>query len=54
MQKEFSVGCDFLGTDRISDGATCEFSNGRKVESFEEDEKVGAMNRLYVVEHQYL
>ena len=48
-----SVGCDFLGTDRISDGATCEFSNGRKVESFEKDEKVGAMNRLYVVEHQY-
>ena len=48
-----SVGCDFLGADRISDGATCEFSNGRKVESFEKDEKVGAMNRLYVVEHQY-
>ena len=52
-QRIFTVGCDFLGVDRISDGATSEFSNGRKVESISGDEKVGPMNRLYTVEHQY-
>ena len=52
-QRILTVGCDFLGVDRISDGATSEFSNGRKVESITGNEKIGPMNRLYSVEHQY-
>ncbi len=52
-QRILTLGCDFLGVDRISDGATSEFSRGRKVESITGAEKVGPMNRLYSVEHQY-
>ena len=52
-QRILSIGCDFLGVDRISDGATSDFSSGRKVDSFGKDEKIGPMNRLYCVEHQY-
>ena len=52
-QRILTIGCDFLGVDRISDGATSQFSKGRKVESINGDEEIGPMNRLYSVEHQY-
>lgn len=45
-----SIGCDFLGLDRVADNATGDFSKGRKLEG---DDKAAEMNRLYVLEHQF-
>ena len=50
-----SLGCDFLGLDRLGEAGVAQFAAGRKVE---DDPKknphaVEGMNRLYVVEHAY-
>ncbi len=45
-----SIGCDFLGIDRVADDASCTFSARRHVEG---EVDASSMNRLYVLEHQY-
>ena len=46
-----SLGCDFLGLDRLGEGVPAQFSEGRKVEG--DGSVKDKMNRLYVVEHAF-
>ena len=46
-----SLGCDFLGLDRIGEGGVAQFSEGRKPDG--DGKATEKMNRLYVLEHAF-
>lgn len=46
----FSLDCDFLGLDPVSEDGVAQFSKGRAADKPDEADK---MNRLYVVENRY-
>ena len=52
-KRVLSIGCDFLGTDRLSDDAITAFSRARRVDDTDGDKAANAMNRLYTLEHTF-
>ena len=46
-----SLGCDFLGLDRLGEAGVAQFAEGRKVDG--DGSAKEKMNRLYVVEHAF-
>ncbi len=46
-----SLGCDFLGLDRLGEGGVAQFAEGRKVDG--DGSAKDTMNRLYVLEHAF-
>ena len=46
-----SLGCDFLGLDRLGEAGVAQFAAGRKVDG--DGSAKEEMNRLYVLEHAY-